>query len=77
MRTGRALLLASTIMLCCANASAEAPPDQTIPLDAGRPLGDVRPVTVRIIERCPEGYKLVIRNGGRRGCAKDIVPPND
>ena len=73
MRTGRALLLATT-MLCCVAASAkEAGPDQVGSQDSSRP----KPVTTTIIKRCPDGYELVIRSGGRRGCAKDIVPPND
>jgi hypothetical protein len=44
---------------------------------AGQPLGGGKPVTTTIIRRCPEGYELVTRANGRRGCAKDIVQPNN
>jgi hypothetical protein len=28
-------------------------------------------------QRCLDGYELVIRANGRRGCAKDVVPASD
>jgi hypothetical protein len=74
MRTGSALLLATIVMLCCVTASAkEAGPDQAGSQDSTRP----KSVTTKIIKRCPDGYELVIRSGGRRGCAKDVLPAND
>ncbi len=79
----RLLLIAViiTLAIACMPASAkEVAPDQTPSLDesaTGRPLGGGKPVTTTTIRRCPEGYELVTRANGRRGCAKDIVPPND
>jgi hypothetical protein len=69
MRTGSALLLVTTFVLGAAASAKEGAPDEP----ASRP----KPVTTTIIKRCPDGYELVIRTGGRWGCAKDIVPPND
>jgi hypothetical protein len=60
-------------------SAKEAAPEQT-PLDESaldQPLGGGKPVGTTIIRRCPEGYELVTRVDGRRGCAKDILPPND
>jgi hypothetical protein len=71
----------ATLALACMPASAkEVAPDQTQSLDEsaiGRPLGGGKPVTTTTVRRCPEGYELVTRVNGRRGRAKDIVPPND
>jgi hypothetical protein len=74
MKTGRLFALAIPLLLCCvATAAKEAEPKDEAPA----PIGGGKPVTTTIIKRCPDGYELVIRSGGRRGCAKDIVPPND
>ncbi len=73
----QALTIAFVTLCCTAALAKEVAPDQTIPQVDARPLGDPRPVTTTIIKRCPDGYELVIRVNGRRGCAKDIVPTND
>ncbi len=77
----RLLAVIGTLALACMPASAkEVAPNQTPSLDesaTGRPLGGGKPVTTTTIRRCPEGYELVTRANGRRGCAKDILPPND
>jgi hypothetical protein len=71
----------ATLALACMPASAkEVASDQMPSLDesvTGGPLGGGKPVTTTTIRRCPEGYELVTRANRRRGCAKDIVPPND
>jgi hypothetical protein len=71
----------ANLTLACMPASAkEVAPDQTPSLDesaTGRPLGGGKPVTTTTIRRCPDGYELVARANGRRGCAKDIVQPNN
>jgi hypothetical protein len=68
------LAFASLLLLSCTGAWAkEAAPDQ----NAQQPIGGGKPVTTTIIKRCPDGRELVVRANGSRGCAKDIVPPND
>ena len=34
-------------------------------------------VTTITIKRCPEGYDLVTRANGRRGCAKNVLPASE
>lgn len=61
-------------MLSYAFASAkEAAPDQTMPAVDAKP----KPVPTTVIKRCPEGFELVLRVNGRRGCAKDVIPAID
>ena len=56
-------------------AAATGSTDQGTSSD--RPLGGGKPVKTITIKRCPDGYELVIRTNGRRGCAKDVVPANE
>ena len=78
MTTPPALL--AVVVLSSWFVAAAAPDQAPLPQSdggIGAPLGGGKPVTTTIIRRCPEGYELVTRANGRRGCAKDIVPPND
>ncbi len=75
-----AVVIATWALACMPTLAKEVAPDQTPSPDdsaAGRPIGGGKSVTTTIIRRCPEGYELVTRANGRRGCAKDIVPPNN
>jgi len=74
----RIMLATALAMLYCAAAlGAETAPDQPSPRGDVKPFGEAKPVTTTIIKRCPDGYELVIRANGGRGCAKDVVPAND
>jgi hypothetical protein len=74
MRTGCAFAI--PLLLCCALASAEAAPDQA-PEHSTEHLIRSKPAKTTINKRCPDGYELVIRANGSRGCAKEITPPNN
>jgi hypothetical protein len=78
MRQAFAIVLVA-LSVATAALSKEAVPDQNGAPDtsARQPHAVGKPVTTTIIKRCPEGYDLVIRVDGRRGCAKDIVPVNE
>jgi hypothetical protein len=69
------------LVLCFASATLgkEAGPTQTGSSDssAKQPIGGGRPVKTTTIRRCPDGYELVTRVNGQRGCARDILPPNE
>jgi hypothetical protein len=68
----------AVLALTCMPASAKDTPDQTPSQDErNQSSGGGKPVTTTIIRRCPEGYELVIRANGRRGCATNIVPTTD
>lgn len=73
------IVLTALFILCCSVASAKEAEPISQPNNAGvsQPIGGAKPVTTMTIKRCPDGYELVIRASGRRGCAKDIVPPNE
>jgi hypothetical protein len=76
----RVLLIALTVTCLVAPVMGkEAATDQggTQPESQNQPLGGGKPVTTTTIKRCPDGYELVVRVDGRRGCAKDIVPANE
>src|ERR1700722_3471261 len=80
-RTDAAMKLAGAtvlLILCVAPAASgkEVAPDQDGPQDTNtnQPLATGKPVTTTTIKRCPDGYELVVRADGRRGCAKDVVP---
>jgi hypothetical protein len=40
-------------------------------------IGGGRPVTTITVKPCPDGYELVVRANGQRGCAKEIVPTRE
>lgn len=74
----KTLAIVAALTIGCLAASAKEAAEQT-PGHNGttQPIGGGKPVTTTIIRRCPAGYELVVRAGGRPGCARDIVPPND
>lgn len=66
------------LLICYTAAVAkEAATDQASPQDDTKPIGGGRPVTTITVKPCPEGYELVIRANGQRGCAKEILPTNE
>jgi hypothetical protein len=71
-------MLAFTVLCLATGASGkEGEQSQTGETSAAQPHAVGKPVTTTTIRRCPDGYELVIRADGRRGCAKDILPAND
>lgn len=76
MRTALRVALAVALAMpyaAVALAADTAPDQPAMP----KPLSDPKPVTTTVIKRCPEGYELVTRANGRRGCAKDVLPANE
>lgn len=72
-----AMALASACMAAVAVAKDAMPAGQPDGAAASQPIGTAKPVTTTIIKTCPDGYELVIRTGGRHGCARDILPANE
>jgi hypothetical protein len=67
------------LLLCCTAAVAkEAGTDQASPQGDAKSIGGGRPVTTITVKACPrDGYELVVRANGQRGCAKAIVAANE
>jgi len=66
------------VLCLAASSAAAATGDQsTSPRSPSQAIGGGRPVPTITVKRCPPGYEFVVRANGRRGCAKDIVPPNE
>jgi hypothetical protein len=66
------------LLICFTAAVAkEAATDQGSPQGDAKPIGGGRPVMTIKVKPCPDGYELVIRANGQRGCAKDILPTNE
>jgi len=63
------------LILLCAPAMAETAPDQS-GASASQSSAS-KAVTTITIKRCPEGYDLVTRANGRRGCAKNVLPASE
>jgi len=78
MTATRPLAFMAVLLLSYAAASAkEATPATSSRNEVVQPIGGGQPVTTITVKRCPDGYELVIRANGRRGCAKDVLPAND
>ena len=80
MSTVLALTTAFFVFCSAVAVAKDTAPDQTeMPASTGanQPIGGGKPVTTTTIKRCPEGYELIVRVNGQRGCAKDIVPANE
>jgi len=72
----RASIVALFILWCTAAVVAKDDATDQMRGDA-KPIGGGKPVSTVRIKPCPDGYELVIRVDGRRGCAKDILPANE